>query len=138
MKARVLLILPLLLAGCVLAPPMDPIVAKRKYLAAKNECVERYRSSLTQQSDCRTRAADIYIRPTYRYGDLMTQAQEQRREAAERADRHEITRREYNREIAASEAAVAREEDRRNAMRSASHGGSPFKPLIGAITGLFH
>jgi hypothetical protein len=109
-------VLPLLLWGCVEPPSINPAEAKHLYLAAKNECVARYPDSLTAQSDCRARAADYYIRPTYRYGDLMTRAQEQRRELAVKADRHEITRREYERAVARSEAAISHEEDRRNAL----------------------
>jgi hypothetical protein len=105
----------LVLFGCTPPAPVNPAVAKNQYLAAKNECIARYKDSLTQQSDCRARAADLYIRPTYKYGDLMTRAQEQRRALAVRADRHEITRGEYERAVARSEAAVSREEDRRTA-----------------------
>ena len=112
---RALVLLPCALFGCAVPVPINPKVARSQYLAAKNDCIARYSTSLTLQSDCRARAADYYIRPTYRYGDLMTRAQEQRRELAIRADRHEITRRQYEREVARSEAAVSREEDRRNA-----------------------
>jgi hypothetical protein len=114
-EVRASFLVPLLLLGCVAPVPINPIAAKTQYLAAKNECIARYPASLTLQSDCRAWAANFYIRPTYRYGDLMTLAQEQRRALAVRADRHEITRREYERAVARSEAAISREEDRRNA-----------------------
>jgi len=129
------LLVPLLLSGCVEPQRVTPVVAKNLYLAAKNECVARYRDNLTGQSDCRTRAADYYIRPTYRYPDLMTRAQEQRHALAVRADQHEISRRTYDREIARSEAAISREEDRRNAA-AISHGGPPSAPTADAIGGL--
>ena len=113
-------------------------MAKRMYLTAKNECVARYPSSLTLQSDCRSQAANAYVRPTYKYGDLMTRAQEQRRALAMRADRHEITRGEYNREVARSEAAISREEDRRNANeRREAREGSPIDRMIGTVTRAF-
>jgi hypothetical protein len=135
---RALLMLPVLVWGCAAPPPpMDAATAKRQYLAAKNACVARYPDSLTAQSDCRTRAADYYIRPTYKYGDLMTRAQEQRRELAVEADRHEITRRAYDRGVARSEAAISREEDRRNANGEPGNNGWPFEPLVDGIANLF-
>jgi hypothetical protein len=134
----ILFALPLLLWGCG-EPSVDRATAKSRYLAAKNECIARYPDSLTEQSDCRTRAADRYIRPTYRYGDLMTRAQEQRRDLAERADRHEISRQAYNREVARSEAAISREEDRRNARRVAKDDDEGLlDPLVDSIAGIFH
>jgi hypothetical protein len=113
---RALLVVPLVLWGCAAPTPISPLAAKRLYLVAKNDCVGRYPDSLTAQSDCRARAADRYIRPTYKYGDLMTRAQEQRRALAVQADRHEITRAQFERGVARSEAAISHEEDRRNAM----------------------
>jgi hypothetical protein len=114
---RALLVVPLVLWGCAApTPPISPQAAKRLYLAAKNDCVARYPDSLTAQSDCRARAANIYIRPTYHYGDLMTRAQEQRRALAVQADRHDITRAQFERGVARSEAAISREEDRRDAL----------------------
>jgi len=139
MPVRALLLAPLLLWGCA-APtpsPVDRAAAKREYMAASRSCIARYPDSLTEQSDCRAHAANIYIRPTYRYGDLMTRAQEQRRELAEAADRHEISRSQYNREVARSEAAISREEDRRNAHGDRPDRGSPFDPLAESIANLF-
>jgi hypothetical protein len=133
---RVLIVLPLVLAGCTEPSPADKAAAKRHYFEAKDACVAQFPESLTEQSDCRTRAANTYIRPTYKYGDLMTRAQEQRRALAVRADRHEITRAQYDRDVARSDAAISREEDRRNA-RSASGDDGPFTPLVEGISGLF-
>jgi len=116
---------------------MDSAAAKRQYLAAKNACVTRYPDSLTAQSDCRARAADYYIRPTYKYGDLMTRAQEQRRDLAVEADRHEITRRAYDCGVARSEAAISREEDWRNANGGRETSARPFDPLVNGIANLF-
>jgi hypothetical protein len=135
---RALLLMPVFVWGCAPPPPpMDAATAKRRYLAAKDACVARYPGSLTAQSDCRARAADYYIRPTYQYGDLMTRAQEQRRELAIEADRHEITRREYERGVARSEAAISREEDRRNANGGRETVPRPFDPLVNGIANLF-
>jgi hypothetical protein len=134
---RALALLPLLLWGCAAPSPADKAAAKRHYLTAKNECVSRYPQSLTAQSDCRSRAADIYIRPVYKYGDLMSRAQEQRHALAVQADRHEITRGQYDRGVAESEAAVAREEDRRNARAARSRDEGPLDPLIESIASLF-
>jgi choline dehydrogenase-like flavoprotein len=128
------------LCGCGGSREIDGAAAKRNYLAAKDRCVAEYPNSLVTQSDCRTRAANTYIRPFYKYGDLMTRAQEQRRELAAKADRHEISRKTYDREIALSEAAVAREEDRRNKLADtapASDRGS-FASLLSAIAGWLH
>jgi hypothetical protein len=133
---RALWLLPVLIWGCT-PPPMDSAAAKRQYLAAKNACVTRYPDSLTAQSDCRARAADYYIRPTYKYGDLMTRAQEQRRDLAVEADRHEITRRAYDCGVARSEAAISREEDWRNANGGRETSARPFDPLVNGIANLF-
>jgi hypothetical protein len=127
----------ILLWGCAEPTPRDAAMAKRMYLTAKNECVARYPSSLTLQSDCRSQAANAYIRPTYKYGDLMTRAQEQRRALAMRADRHEITRGEYNREVARSEAAISREEDRRNAAERMEARQGPIDRMIGTVSRAF-
>ena len=111
--------------------------ARRHYLAAKSACVTRYPDSLAEQSDCRSRAADLHIRPVYRYGDLMTRAQQRRRELAIQADRHETSRATYNREVARSEAAVAREENRRDAVRAREREAGPLEPLVQSIADLF-
>jgi hypothetical protein len=103
------------LAGCAGNPLLDSAEGKRLYLVAKNACIARYPREMAAQSDCRARAADSYIRPYYRYGDLMTRAQTQRRALAERADRREISTRDYERLVARSDAAISREEDQRNA-----------------------
>ena len=84
-------------------------------MIVKQDCIASTPKSLTAQSDCMAAAADKYIRPYYRYGDLMTEAQAQRRALAVRADAHQISRREYDRQVAKSDAAISREEDRRNA-----------------------
>jgi hypothetical protein len=133
-----MLVLPLLLWGCTEPSPTEKAAARRDYLTAKNACVARYPDSLTEQSDCRAHAADMYIRPIYRYGDLMTRAQEQRRVLAVQADRHEITRMEYNRGVARSEAEIAREEDHRNSRRARDDEEGPLDPLIQSIADLFH
>jgi choline dehydrogenase-like flavoprotein len=116
----------------------NSVEAKEHYLAAKASCVAEYPNSLVSQSDCRAQAANTYIRPFYKYGDLMTRAQEQRRELAIKADRREITRKTYDRQIAQLETAIAREEDRRNnssAHASASE-SNPFAGLFNAFAGL--
>jgi hypothetical protein len=134
---RALVVLPMLLWGCAEPTSADKAAAKRHYLTAKNECVARYPQSLTAQSDCRSRAADIYIRPVYKYGDLMSRAQEQRHSLAVRADRGEISRGQYDRGVAESEAAVAREEDRRNTRTARSRDEGPLDPLIESIASIF-
>lgn len=136
---RASLLLPLLVWGCAapMPSPVDKAVAKRDYLAASRACIARYPRGLTEQSDCRADAANRYIRPIYKYGDLMTRAQEQRRALAVAADRHEISRARYNREVARSEAAISREEDRRNALGTSPDRGAPFDPLAESIANLF-
>jgi hypothetical protein len=112
---RALIALPLLVAGCMAPTENGGVEARRDYLAAKARCEARYRHSLVALSDCRTVAANRYIRPWYRYGDLMTWIQVRRRMLAEKVDRHEMSRATYNREIAKAERQVSREENRRNA-----------------------
>jgi hypothetical protein len=136
-KTTSVMILAFALGGCGGSREIDSAAAKRNYLTAKDSCIAEYPNSLVSQSDCRTRAANTYIRPFYKYGDLMTRAQEQRRELAAKADRHEITRRTYDRQVAQSDAAIAREEDRRNKLadtKSAPDQG-PFANLFSAIAG---
>ncbi len=111
----VFLAAPLLLAGCVVPPPLESsAIARQKYLAAKSDCEIVWPNSLVGQSDCRTAAADRYIRPYYRYGDLMTHLQMERRALAMRVDLKQISRAEFNRRMASAERDNAREEDRRN------------------------
>ena len=120
----------LTLGGCGAPLEVDSQQARQRYLLAKERCVAAYPNSLVAQDDCRTEAANTYVRPFYRYGDLMTRAQEQRRELAVKVDRHEITRKTYDRLLARSEAAIAREEDGRNK-------GEPSEGLAGAFTRMF-
>lgn len=130
-----LALLPIL-AGCAAPTVADKATGRHLYLTAKAECVARFRNSLVAQSDCRARAADLYIRPFYKYGDLMDRAQSQRRALAAEADRHEISRSSYERDVARSEAAISREEDRRNNMAMRGDSG-PFAHLVGDIADLF-
>jgi hypothetical protein len=136
---RALIVLTIALGGCGAFRENQSAAAKQQYLTAKADCVAEYPNSLVLQSDCRTRAADAYIRPFYRYGDLMTRAQEQRRALAVKADQHEISRKTYDHLIARSDAEIAREEDRRNHQASASAAAEvdPFAGLFDAIGGLF-
>jgi hypothetical protein len=110
-------------------------------MEAKDDCVSRYADQLVAQSDCRTEAANEYIRPSYPYGDLITKAQVQRRALAERADAGQISREEYEHGVAASDAAISREEDRRNARRVVavrrSGPSDPLKDWAQSIAGLF-
>src|ERR1700679_149386 len=73
-------VVTLAVAGCAATPPGDVADAQQHYLAAKATCVSAYPRSLTQQAECRVHAANIYIRPYYRYGDLMTYVQARRQE----------------------------------------------------------
>ena len=123
-----------------MSPEADIADAQQRYLAARAKCVAAYPKSLVLQSDCRTQAANTYVRPYYRYGDLMTRAREQRRALAVKADRHEISSAAYNRAIARSEREVAQEEEQRNA---ATHVGSsyddpPFSSVFGGLSRIFH
>jgi hypothetical protein len=136
---RALPVLGFAVVGCSVSPEADIADAQQRYLAAKAKCVATYPKSLELQSDCRTQAANTYVRPYYRYGDLMTSAQDQRRALAVKVDRRELSRSAYDREIARSEKAVAKEEDRRN---SAMHVGSsyeetPFASVFGSLSRIF-
>ena len=137
---RIIRTLPILvLAGCSAAPQSGIADAQHRYLVAKAACDSDYPRNLSRQADCRTHAANIYIRPYYRYGDLMTYAQEKRSELAAKVDRHEMTRASYNHQIAQSEREVSREEDRRNraAHLASSYETTPFTPVAVTIARLF-
>jgi hypothetical protein len=58
---------------------------------------------------------------------------------AAKADRHEISRRFHDRQVAASEAAISREEDWRNNIydRASTSDGNPIANLFDAFAGLF-
>ena len=104
----------LILAGCT-TPGEDPSVkARGRYLAAKAECEATYPDRFVAQSDCRTAAADQFIRPYYRYGDLMTRLQMTRRKLAADVDRHRLSPAAFARAVARAERESAREEQRRN------------------------
>jgi len=135
------LALPVLaLIGCSASPETGIAQAQHRYLAAKAECDENYPKIMVQQADCRTRAANAYVRPYYRYGDLMTYAQQQRRALAMKVDQHSMSVPTYNRKIAKSEREVAKEEDRRNALAhvSSSYESTPFTPLVSTFARLFN
>jgi hypothetical protein len=126
--------------GCSAAPEGGIAQAQHRYLAAKAECDENYPKSMVQQADCRTRAANAYVRPYYRYGDLMTFAQQQRRALAVQVDQHKMSLATYNRKIAQSEREVAKEEDRRNARAhvTSSYDSTPFTPVVASFARLFN
>ena len=136
---RALPVLTLACAACSVSPEADLGDAQQRYLSAKARCVTSYPKTLVLQSDCRTQAANTYIRPYYRYGDLMTWAQEQRRVLAVKVDRHEMSRAAYDREIARSEREVAREEERRNASNhtASSYEDTPVVSVFGKLTRIF-
>ena len=138
---RLVRALPVLaLAGCGGSPQVGIAEAQHRYLAAKAVCDENYQNSMVQQADCRTRAANAYVRPYYRYGDLMTFAQQQRRALAVQVDQHKISMATYNRKIAQSEREVAKEEDRRNAQShvTSSYESTPFTPVAASFARLFN
>jgi hypothetical protein len=87
---------------------------KQLYAAAKAECIAQNPRSLAMQADCRTQAANTFVRPYYRYGDLMTLVQAQRKILAVKADRGEITTDEFDLQMAQVESSIAREENLRN------------------------
>ena len=133
--------LPVLaLVGCSASPEAGIAQAQHRYLAAKATCDENYSKSMVQQADCRTRAANAYVRPYYRYGDLMTFAQQQRRALAVQVDQHRMSLATYNRKIAQSEREVAKEEDRRNALAhvTSSYESTPFTPVVASFARLFN
>lgn len=132
--------LPVLaVVGCSVSPDAGIAQAQHHYLAAKSECDESYSKSMVQQADCRTRAANVYVRPYFRYGDLMTYAQQQRRALAVQVDQHRMSMATYNRKIAQSEREVAKEEDRRNALAhvTSSYESTPFTPVLSTFARLF-
>jgi hypothetical protein len=137
---RAIPFLTIALAGCGTPPRADLAEARHRYIVAKAECDRENSGSLSLRADCRTHAANAYIRPYYRYGDLMDFAQNQRKVLAVRADQHEISRADYEREIAQSEREVSREEDRRNrvAHTASSYESTPFTPVIASLSRLFN
>lgn len=137
---RALPVVTLALLGCSASPETGIAEAQHRYLTARAACDTEYPHSLEQRADCRTHAANAYVRPYYRYGDLMTFAQEERRALAVRVDRHEMTQADYDRQIARSEREVAREEDRRNrlAHTTSSYETTPFTPVLATMSRLFN
>jgi hypothetical protein len=134
-------VLPVLaLLGCAGSPESGIAQAQHRYLAAKATCDEAYSKSMVQQADCRTRAANAYVRPYYRYGDLMTYAQRSRRTLAVQVDQRKMSSAAYNRKIAQSERDVAKEEDRRNAQSrvTSSYESTPFTPVVATFARLFN
>lgn len=141
LSKRLICALPVVaLAGCGSSPQVGIAEAQHRYLAAKATCDESYPRSLVQQADCRTRAANAYVRPYYRYGDLMTFAQRQRRALAVQVDQHTMSMATYNRKIAQSEREIAKEEDRRNARShvTSSYESTPFTPVAARFARLFN
>jgi hypothetical protein len=128
------------LAGCGGSPQVGIAEAQHRYLAAKATCDENFPKSMVQQADCRTRAANAFVRPYYRYGDLMTFAQRQRRALAVQVDQHKMNMATYNRKIAQSEREIAKEEDRRNAQShvTSSYESTPFTPVAASFARLFN
>ena len=83
---------------------------------AINQCKVQYPRSLAQQSDCVTAAEDTYMRPFYRYGDLLTLTQAQRKVIAAAIDNGQITVDDANLQLAKVRSALSQQEaDRDNA-----------------------
>lgn len=141
---HLVLVLPVLaLIGCsasTSSPEVGIAQAQHRYLAAKVVCDENYTKSMVQQADCRTRAANAHVRPYFRYGDLMTLAQQQRRALALQVDQHRISMATYNRKLAQSEREIAKEEDRRNALAhvTSSYESTPFTPVAAGFARMFN
>ncbi len=139
----------LALAGCNAPPPSPRAVpggaaqlsdAQRLYVAAKAACDREHRVSLADQADCRTHAANTYIRPYYRYGDLMSYAQDRRKSLAVEVDEHRISRGSYQRQMADAERYVSREEDRRNRLNhtDSSYEITPLTPVLVTAAKVIH
>jgi hypothetical protein len=136
---RTLPVLTLALVACSVSPASDIADAQQRYRTARDRCIASYPDSLVLQSDCRAQAANIYIRPYYRYGDLMTWSQQTRSYFAGKVDRHEMSHAAYDRKIARTEREVAREEDARNALNhtASSYVDTPFTSMYGTLTRIF-
>jgi hypothetical protein len=120
-----LLALPLALSACV-SHEEQVTTGKQRYLAAKAACVAAYRTSLVWQSDCRSNAANQYVRPWYRYPDLMNDLQGKRRVWAMQVDAGKMTRAQFDRLVARAERASDREEARRNRAMSVASRREPY------------
>jgi hypothetical protein len=133
--------LPILgLVGCSATPSGGIAEAQHRYLMAKASCDRDHASSLAPRADCRTHAANAFIRPYYRYGDLMTYVQEKRKALAVKVDHHEMSHRNYDRQMAEAEQEVSREEDRRNRIghTASSYESTPFTPVTATFARLFN
>jgi hypothetical protein len=139
LQASCCALLVLALAGCSVSPEAGIADAKYRYLRAKDACDANFPHSMVQQADCHTRAANAYIRPYFRYGDLMTLAQQQRMALAIKVDQHAMSLATYNRRLAQSEREVAKEEDRRNRNlhTTSSFESTPFTPVVSGFARLF-
>jgi hypothetical protein len=138
---NIIRMLPILaLAGCTASPGMGVAEAQHRYLTAKAACDMDYPDSFTAQADCRTHAANAYVRPYYRYGDLMTYVQQKRRWLAVKVDQHDMSRQNYDRQLADAEREVSREEDRRNRITHAasSYESTPFTPVVATFARLLN
>jgi hypothetical protein len=132
-------LLTLALIGCSVSPEVDIATAQQRYQAARSRCFAAYPRSLVLQADCRTQAANTYVRPYYRYGDLMNRAQDQRRALAVKVDAHQMSKAAYDRAIARSERDIAREEERRNnlAHTATSYDAPRSASMFGGLTRIF-
>ncbi|MSP03603.1 MAG: hypothetical protein EXR07_21575 [Acetobacteraceae bacterium] len=122
---RAWVFLPLLFAGCGVTREDTILHSRQNYLAAKASCQAAYPTALVAQSDCRTDAANRFIRPYYRYPDLMTWVQTKRRLLAARVDAGKMTKAAFDRQVAQAEREVAREETRRNDAEGSENGNAP-------------
>jgi len=133
--------LPVLaLVGCTGSSETGLAEAQHRYLKAKAACDRDHPDSLATRADCRTHAANAFIRPYYRYGDLMTYVQDRRKALAVQVDQHQLSRRSYDLRVAEAERKVSKEEDRRNRLAhvDSSYQSTPFTPVAKTFARIFN
>jgi hypothetical protein len=105
------------LAGCGIAAQQRLTQHREALKAAYIECATQAKAggwTLVHKGECLTAADNTYLRPDFRYGDLLSVFQAQRQVLAGRVDRGELRLDEAVLQNAQNLAAVGAEEARRN------------------------
>jgi hypothetical protein len=102
------------LTGCGLAQQAQMRESMQKLQPAIEQCRSQYPSSRAQQSDCVTVAEDTYMRPYYRYGDLLSLMQTQRKVLAVAIDDGQMSVDQGNLQLAKAKAELTQQQFERD------------------------
>jgi|ERR1700722_7359093 len=110
---RAVLVTALLLGGCMtVGPTPEQLALRAEFKQALDDCRTRFAVHVPR-AKCANAADDKYLRPTYRYGDLLDVLEAQRMAIATRLDSGALTQADADLEFAKAKSELVSQEKAR-------------------------